>query len=109
MCATLWAGQCDPPRKEPMNQPDVVIPCIHLNGDRKATLVGNLEAAYDAVRAAEEALRECSPNARNYYPDPGRMELALTQHRARQEHLHAVLASLEAEVIGIQDAYPTPR
>jgi hypothetical protein len=38
---------------------------------------------------------------RNYYPEPGRMQKAEAQHRERQEHLHAVYTSLEAEAIQI--------
>lgn len=87
----------------------VVLPVIHLNGDRKATLVGHLEAAYRAVHHALECLQDGAPNARNYYPQPGLYEQARAQHRWRQAQLQAVLKSLEAEVAGIEAASPTAR
>ncbi|HEY5865107.1 MAG TPA: hypothetical protein VI542_06075 [Candidatus Tectomicrobia bacterium] len=80
---------------------DIITPIIHPNGDSKETLLANLEHAYHAVREAMEALRDCSPNARNFYVQPGRMQKAEAQHRERQEHLQAVLTSLEAEAIQI--------
>lgn len=80
----------------------VVTPIIHMNGDCREVLVDRLEVAYAAVNAAMDALRECCPHGRNYYPEPGRMVLALVQHRMRQEHLKVVSDSLEAEAIQIQ-------
>jgi hypothetical protein len=81
----------------------IITPIIHINGDRRETLLNNLEQAYDAVRVAMDALRQCSPNGRNFYPEPGRMQKAEAQHRERQEHLHAVYTSLEAEAMQIDD------
>ena len=77
-------------------------PIVHLNGDRKATLIGVLEQAYDALRAAENALQECAGNARNFYPGPGRWERYCAQHRTRQEHLQVVRESLEAESVQLE-------
>jgi hypothetical protein len=82
---------------------NIVTPIIHLNGDRRETLLDNLERAFRAVRAAMDALRQCAPNGRNYYPEPGRLQRAERQHRERQEHLQAVYQSLEAEAIQIDD------
>jgi hypothetical protein len=82
--------------------PTVTLPIIHLNGDRKDTLIRQLEAAYDALSAAYDVLKDCAPNGRNYYPAPGRMDDALAQHRARQDAVAGVMASLESEIAGIQ-------
>jgi len=87
----------------PATTPKVITPIIHRNGDRRETLLENIEHAYRAVRAAQDALRHCAPNGRNFYPEPGRMTLAEAQHRTRQEHLQAVLQSLSAEAEQIQD------
>ena len=84
-----------------MNHETIITPIIHLNGDRRETLQNKLEAAYAAVCAAMDALRQCAPNGRNFYPEPGRMSKAETQHQARMEHLGAVYRSLEAESIQI--------
>jgi hypothetical protein len=91
-----------PPAKEGtvMHEP-IITPIIHLNGDRKDTLVANLEQAYQAVMQAMDTLRQCAPNGRNYYPEPGRMQQAEAQHRRRQTHLQAVLDDLVAEVAQI--------
>ena len=82
----------------------VVTPIIHLNGTSREALSDALCEAYAAVNEALEKLRECAPNGRDYYPEPGRMDKALAQHRTRQEHLQAVLDSLgpEAEAIAFE-------
>ena len=81
--------------------PEVVLPVLHPNGDRPETLLGSLENAYAAVGAAMDALRQCAPNGRNFYPVPGRMQQAEVQHRTRQVHLITVLTSRVAEAQGI--------
>ncbi len=88
---------------------DVVLPIIHLNGDRASTLLARLKAAYDAVAVAMDALEQTAPNARNYYLVSGRLEQAQHQHAARQWRLHDVLHSLEAEIQGIQNLATDPR
>ena len=75
----------------------LAVPHVHLNGDRKETRADRLEAAYGAISAAMDALRECTPNGRNAYPVDGLMERLVDQHRTRQEYLQAVLDSIEAE------------
>ena len=43
-------------------RPTVIVPIIHMNGDRKHTLMDNLHNAYDALRHAERMLWPvCSP------------------------------------------------
>jgi hypothetical protein len=86
----------------------VIVPIVHLNGDRFATLMDQLTAAYDAVCAAEKALQGAAPNARNYYPVDGLFEQAVAQHRARQAHLVALRKSLAAEMVILSAAYPNP-
>jgi hypothetical protein len=85
-----------------MTRPAIITPIIHMNGDRRETLLNNLEQAYSAVHEAMEALRQCAGNGRNFYPEPGRFERYEAQHRERQMHLQSVLDSLEAEAIQIQ-------
>ena len=86
-----------------MTRPDVITPIIHLNDDRRETLLEQLKRACLAVGDAMEALRQCAPNGRNYYPEPGRMQRAEAQHQTRMEHLLAVYTSLEAEAIQIDE------
>jgi hypothetical protein len=85
----------------------IVTPIIHLNGDRKETLIENLERCYCAVSDAIEALRRCAGNGRNFYPEPGRLERYEAQHMLRMEHLMAVYRSIEAEAIAIDQENPT--
>jgi len=85
-----------------MQTPAVITPIIHLNGDRREALMAQLEHAYHAVSAAMDALRQCAPNGRNYYPEVGRFDKAETQYEGRMAHLRAVRDSLQAEVIKIQ-------
>lgn len=80
----------------------VIAPIIHLNGDRPATLLAALTAAYKALHAAQDALRACAPNARNYYPVDGLFEQARTQYAEHSAHLEAVMQSLVAEAETIQ-------
>lgn len=84
-----------------ITMPDLVSPIIHLNGTSAQTLSDNLCDAYAAVTEAMEKLRQCAPNGRDYYPQPGLMALAEAQHRARGDMLKAVLDSLEAEAESI--------
>lgn len=88
---------------------EVVLPIVHMNGDTKSTLIGNLVQAYKALRAAQKALADGCPNARNYYPIPGRYDLARAQYLARQDQIEAVMRSLVAEVEGINKTYPDRR
>ena len=87
-------------------QPAVVTPIIHLNGDRKQTLIAQLHNAYAAINQAYTVLSQCSPNGRNYYPEPGRLEKAQAQHWGRQDQLSAVLNSLKAEMDQIDEENP---
>ena len=81
----------------------VVLPFIHLNGDRAETLVENLSEVYDAMCDVEEKLRQCSPNARNAYPCDGLMEKLVEQHSHRLNLLGELKLSVLEEAQGIQD------
>ena len=81
----------------------VITPIIHHNGDTRETLLTGLKEAYRAVRSAQNALRDCAPNARNYYPEPGRFEQAMEQHRGRVSALQTVIESLYDEARLIQN------
>jgi hypothetical protein len=84
----------------------VVTPIIHLNGDRKETLVARLETLDTLLRQAEEALTQCAPNGRNYYPEPGRFERAWAQHAARMALLARLRQSLDDEIVQIAAENP---
>lgn len=81
----------------------IVTPIVHPNGDRRETLLDNLETLYKALQAADLALAVCSSNSRNFYPEPGRWERYQTQHTERQHHLRALMDSVVAEAEQIDE------
>lgn len=74
-------------------------PTIHLNGTSAESLRDAYHAANNALRLAADALDECYPNARDYYPQgEGAYDRALRQHRDRATALAVVrecIAGLE--------------
>jgi hypothetical protein len=80
---------------------EVVLPVVHPNGTSREELLRLREDAYASLLEAQRSLSAMSPNGRDYYPDPGRMDRALAQHRRRQEALADVLRELEEECLGI--------
>ena len=84
-------------------RPEVVIPFIHLNGDRAETLIDNLSAVYDALIVVDRALCQCRPNGRNAYPVDGLIQKLESQHAYRKSLVRALRESVEEEVLGIQD------
>lgn len=76
---------------------EVIAPIIHLNGTSADRLKEALSEAYLRLGDATEALRQCCPNGRDYYPEPGRMKLAEEQHYRRIKVLRDLQAELERE------------
>jgi hypothetical protein len=73
----------------------VQLPMIHLNGSAPETLLAGYEAAYTAVKAAEEAVRATAPHGRDYYAiqlTNGRdaTSVAMTEHLNRVRHLQVL-------------------
>jgi len=80
-----------------MSDEPFMIPCIHLNGDTKGTLLEQCEAAHTALYKAIEAVAGMSPNGRNYYPKgPDAIYAAQRQHAARLARLESVKREIEA-------------
>ena len=96
----LWEDQ------QKQTSPEIITPIIHMNGSGKRALIDQLCAAYRAVQDAMDALRQASPNGRDYYLEPGRLQKAEAQYQTRCESLKAVAESLEAEADAIQTQYP---
>jgi hypothetical protein len=82
----------------------VVLPIVHLNGTGKDDLILTRQACVDALEEARRKLREMAPNGRDYYPEAGRMDKALTQHARRQEALWTVQQEIEAEIVVLDQA-----
>ncbi len=63
---------------------NITAPTVHLNGTGYKDLWNGYEAAYEAVRAAQEAIGNIEFNARDYYvQSPGAWEKA-QDHRIEQ-------------------------
>ena len=76
---------------------ETVSPIVHPGGTSREELLQLRAEACSAIIASLAALRRMAPNGRDYYPEPGRMELAVEQHRQRCKALTAVLDSIRAE------------
>lgn len=74
----------------------MIFPTIHLNGTTLRHLTMVHEKAFDAIQTALDALAECRPNGRDYYPQgPGALEKATEEAAAREEKLQAVMDELQ--------------
>ena len=49
----------------------LITPTVHINGTSKQELVRQLTDAAEAARVLQNALRDASPNARDYYTQGG--------------------------------------
>jgi len=70
----------------------ITSPTIHLNGTSAKDLWQGYEAAYDAVRAAQEALGKIEFNARDYYVQDAD---AFTKARDHRNEQRQALANVE--------------
>ena len=83
---------------------NITIPTVHMNGTAYKDLFEPARAAMDAIRAADKALIEMTPNGRDYYPQgDSAFTNARQQHEQRRQALRNMLSELEDLAIGIQD------
>jgi len=89
----------------------MIAPVVHLNGTSRQELEGQLEQALHALRAAEKALREAAPHARDYYPhcDPNAFKEAQHNHFKRLDRLQSVRTELELIWEEVGRCQPSPR
>jgi hypothetical protein len=78
-----------------------VVPIIHMNGTSADRLCEALSDAYYAASKLMDALKQCAPNGRDYYPMPGLMEKAVEQHGARMQSVTDLQTAIEKEIEGI--------
>jgi hypothetical protein len=73
----------------------MIKPTVHTNGDRAETLLEQYRTALNSVSDAMVALRECTPNGRNYYPISNEaIHVAIAEHSKRVEALQKVYDEL---------------
>ena len=84
---------------------NITAPTVHLNGTGYKDLWSGYEAAYEAVRAAQEALGKIEFNARDYYVQDADAFTKARDHRYEQckalaqveEYLLQHLLSLQSQ------------
>lgn len=81
----------------------VVAPVIHQDGTHPNELMEALGGLRVALAEAQDALRRCSPNERDYQGEPGRFTRAYEQHCHRRSMLGSLDAEVEAEMRAILD------
>lgn len=82
----------------------VTIPTVHRNGTAYKDLFEPVCTAMNAIRAADKALIEVTPNGRDYYPQgDSAFSDARQQHERRRLALRDMLSELQELAIGIQD------
>ena len=79
------------------------LPILHMNGTSRDALLEQRCDVGAAIRAALEALTDMWPNARDYYPEPGRYERARAEHQRRYDMLDTLYRELQAEAEAISD------
>ena len=84
-------------------RPTPVCPFIHLNGTTAGALLDQRLAVSSALCDCLEKLADMAPNQRDYYPDPGRWERAIDQHRRRVGVLNQLRDEITSEMQSIQD------
>lgn len=85
-------------------KPAVVAPIIHLNGSGEQALIDALAAAYSAIDSAAEAIKQTTPNGRDYYPaGPAALEAARKQYTRRIRALRDLQDELNEEIYLIEE------
>ena len=79
----------------------IVTPIVHLNGTSKEALLEQRKDVYMALRAVEKALCQMSPNGRDYYPEPGKMDKARAQHERRMGMVNTLIDEMVTEANAI--------
>ena len=86
-------------------EPAMMLPTVHRNGTGKEALLEQACNALRAIRAAQEAMGNAFPNARDYYVQgPDAFERASRQWEARIDALREIYTDLEAIAEHIADA-----
>ena len=93
-----------------MTEKTLTFPTIHMNGTSAVYLKEALENAYSSIGDAQKALRQTTPNARDYYvqSDPEAYKKAADQHYARLQALENIRTEL-VDICNAIDSQIPPR
>jgi hypothetical protein len=87
-----------------MTDKKISIPTVHMNGTSYADLLEHVLKAYRSLRDTEQALRDMTPNGKDYYiQGDGAGEEARRQHQRRLNAIRDIQEELEEIACGIQD------
>lgn len=82
----------------------MTLPTIHNNGTSASDLCDRYQAAATAIETARQAVAECCPNARDYYPQGANAySEARAEHSTRLDKLEEIRADLETLAIHCAD------
>jgi hypothetical protein len=81
----------------------MITPTINLNGSSAANLINPRLTAMDHLMDAIEALKQVTPNGRDYLGDTDRCSADRDEHYARLAKLRALREELMSEVVYIKE------
>jgi hypothetical protein len=79
-----------------------IIPLVRMGGTPRKMLIDHLITASDRLRAAEAAMFETAPHARDYVGDDARFKAAMEQHRIRLAMITSIITDYETIGIAIR-------
>jgi hypothetical protein len=79
----------------------MMFPTVHLNGTSKDELIAQYERAMHDLSAAIDSLRDCAPNARDYYPQSdSAINQAIREHTDRM----AKIMKVREEIVSLWES-----
>ncbi len=87
-----------------MSDSKLTAPILHLNGTSAENLIEAYKEAAHCLHDCIALVQGTAPHGRDYYvsKDPGALEKATQEHRARLEKLNSVLEDLQELAIAVQ-------
>ncbi len=82
---------------------EVVAPFVNLNGTSKDDLIEQLTEVYSKLNDVYEAMRQATPNGRDYYMGEVPYEEARLQHMRRMKTVQDLQQELETQIGMIEE------
>lgn len=85
----------------------MILPTIHHNGTSKDSLISDLCGVSAALELAYQAMKQASPNGRDYYPQGAdAIGIATNEHMDRLRRLDALKTEIDTMTRAIDEANP---